>query len=81
MERGHPCPQSPAGAGSPVRAYAGKDARAPLNGRTREKAASSRRTPNSAQRDAPPRHLYPDQSLAAREKGLTLRIYSEKVYQ
>jgi hypothetical protein len=46
-----------------------------------EKAASSRRTPHSAQRDAPPRHLYPDQSLATREKGLTLRIYSEKVYQ
>jgi len=49
--------------------------------RTTEKAASSRRIPNSAQRDAPPRHLYPDQSLAAREKGLTLHIYSEKVYQ
>jgi hypothetical protein len=49
--------------------------------RTAEKAASSRRTPDLAQRDAPPRHLYPDQSLAAREKGLTLRIYSEKVYQ
>jgi len=49
--------------------------------RTTEKAASSRRIPNSAQRDAPPRHLYPDQSLATPEKGLTLRIYLEKVYQ
>jgi len=63
-----------------LRAHAGKDACAPLTVAT-EKAASSRRIPNSAQRDAPPRHLYPDQSLASREKGLTLRIYSEKVYQ